>query len=51
MLIRAITRHRFGLKSQNLRQICILGYAGLVLKMGVVNLELQGHLGHCDSEF
>ena len=49
-LVRAITRHRFELESPNLHQTCILGYSRLVLKM-VIDLDLQGHFGHFDSEF
>ena len=50
-LVRAITRHRFGLESPNLHQTCILGYSQLVLKMEVIDLDLQGHFGHFDLEF
>ena len=52
-LVRMITRHRFELESLNLQQTCILGYFQLVLvlKMEVIDLDLQGHFGHFDSEF
>ena len=46
-----ITRHRFGMESANLHQICIFGYSCLVLKMRVIDLELQGHFGYFDLEF
>ena len=50
-LVRAIIHHRFGLESPNLNYTCILEYSQLVLKMEVIDLDLQGHLGHFDSEF
>ena len=50
-LVRAITRHRFELVSPTLHQTCIMGYSRLVLKIGVINLDLQGHFCHFDSEF
>ena len=50
-LVRAVTRHRFGLESPNLHQTCILGYSRLVLKIGVVDFDLQGHFSHFDLEF
>ena len=50
-LVRAIIRHRFELESPNLHQICILGYPRLVLKMEVIDLDLQGRFGHFDLEF
>ena len=43
-VVRTITHHRFELESPNLHQACILGYFWLVLKMGVNDLDLQGHL-------
>ena len=46
-----ITRHRFGLESPNLHQTCILEYSRLVLKMEVIDLDLQVHLGHFDLKF
>ena len=36
----------FELESPNLHQIGILGNSQLVLKMGVTDFDLQGHLGH-----
>ena len=42
--VRAITCDGFELKSPNLQQICILGFSQLVLKMRVIDLDLQGHL-------
>ena len=42
--VHTITRHRFELESPNLHQICILEYSQLVLKMEVIDLELQGHM-------
>ena len=50
-LVRAITRHRFGLESPNLHQTCILGYPCLGLKIGVIDIDLQGHFGHFDLKF
>ena len=46
-----MTRHRFALVLPNLHQICILRYAELVLKMGVIDLNLQGHFDLFDLEF
>ena len=40
--------NRFGLESPNLHQTCILGYFRLVLKMEVIDLDLQDHF---DLEF
>ena len=34
----------FELQSLNLQQICISGFSRLVLKMGVIDLDLQGLL-------
>ena len=39
-----ITCNGFVLESPNLYQICILGFSQLVLKMGVIGLDLQAHL-------
>ena len=50
-LVRTITHHIFELESPNLHQTCILGYSQLVLKIGVIDLDLQGHFGHFDLEF
>ena len=38
------TCNGFELESPNLYQVCILGFSQLVLKMGVINLDVQGHL-------
>ena len=46
-----MTRHRFELESPNLLQICVLGHSLLVSKMEVIDLDLQDHFGHFDSEF
>ena len=43
-LVSAITCHRFDVESPDLHQICILEFSQLVLKMGVIDLDLQGHL-------
>ena len=43
-LVCAATFNGFELESQNLHQICILGFLRLVLKMGSIDLDLQGHL-------
>ena len=45
-LVRTITRHIFELESPNVHQTCIPGYSRLVLKIGVIDLDLQGHYGH-----
>ena len=50
-LVRTITRHRFELESPNLHQTCILWYSGLVLKIGVIDLDLQVFFGHFDLQF
>ena len=47
----AISRHRFGLKSPNLHQTCILGYPRLVLKVEVIDHDLQSYFVHFDLEF
>ena len=49
-LVRAITHHIFGLESPNLHQKCILWYSRLVLKMEVIDLDLQVHFGHFNTE-
>ena len=47
-LVHAITCIRLGWN----QQMCTLGYSLLVLKMvGIIDLDLQGHLVHFDSEF
>ena len=38
-------------QSPNLHQTCILGYSRLVLKIEVIDLDLQDHFGHFDLEF
>ena len=43
-LVCVITCNAFLLKSQNLHQIYILGFSQLVLKMGVIDIDLQGPL-------
>ena len=40
-LLCVITRHRFGLESPNVHQTWILGYSRQVLKMEVIDLDLQ----------
>ena len=50
-LVRTITRHKFELELPNLHQTCIMGYSRLLWKIGVIDLDLQGHFGHFDSEF
>ena len=37
---------RFGMESPNLYQTCSMGYSQLVLKMEVIDLDLQCHFGH-----
>ena len=44
-LVTAITRHTFKLGSPNLHQMCILGSSRSLLKMVLIDLDLQGHLG------
>ena len=44
-VVRTISPRRFDLHSPNLTQRCILGRFRLGLYMGVIDLELQGHLG------
>ena len=44
LLVCMITCNGFQLESPNLYQICILGYSQLVLKMAVIDLDLQCHL-------
>ena len=46
-----ITHHRFEMESPNLHKTCILGYSWLLLKVEVIDLDLQAHFGHFDSEF
>ena len=43
-LVRVITCNGFELESPNLHQICILGICQTVLKVGVIDIGLQGHL-------
>ena len=43
-LVRGITSNGFELESPTLYQVCILGFSQLVLKMGVIDLDLRGHL-------
>ena len=49
LLIRTINRQRFELESSNLHPTCILEYPRLVLKMEVIDFDLQGHFVHFDS--
>ena len=41
----------FELKLPNLHQMCILGFPQLVLKMSVIDLDLQGHLAISTQNF
>ena len=50
-LVCMITRHIFALESPNLHQSCIMGYSRLVLKMEVIDLDLQCHSVDFDLEF
>ena len=43
-ILRTITCNGFELESPNLHQTCILRFFQLVLKMWVIDLDLQGHL-------
>ena len=42
--VHLITHQRFELESPNLHQACILGYSELILKIGVIDINFQGHL-------
>ena len=44
-LVRTITHHVFKLGSPNLHKMCILGPSRTLLKMVLIDLDLQGHLG------
>ena len=44
-LVSAISRHMFELESPNLHQLCILESTKTLLKMVLIDLDLQGHLG------
>ena len=44
LLVCMITCNGFELESPNLQQICILEYSQLLLKMEVIDLDLQHHL-------
>ena len=44
-LFRVITRHAFKLGSLNLNQMCIKGSSRALLKMVLIDLNLQVHLG------
>ena len=50
-LVHTKIHHRFVLESPKLHQTCILGYSLLVLKKGVIDVDLQGNYGHFDSDF
>ena len=43
-LVCVITCNGFELESPNLHQICIFGFFRLLLKMEVIEIDLQGHL-------
>ena len=49
-LVCMITQHRFELESSNLPQIYIMGYSQWVLKMEVIDYDLQGLFGRFDSK-
>ena len=44
-LVRTITRQGFELESPNSHRMCILGPFRTLLKMGSIDLDLQGHFG------
>ena len=44
-LVRTTTHHAFELGSTNLHQSCILGSSRTLLKMVLIDLDLQGHFG------
>ena len=48
--VHAMTCNGFELQSPNLRQIYILGYPQLVLKIAVIDLDIQGHLAISTQE-
>ena len=50
-LVCTITHHIFELESLNLYQTCFLGNSQLVLKIGVIDLDLQGHFSHFVLKF
>ena len=50
-LVRMITHHRCEPQLPNLHHTCIMDYSQLVLKVEVINFDLQGHFGNFDSEF
>ena len=45
-----ITCNGFELESPNVHKICILGFSQLILIMGVIDLDLQGHLAISTQE-
>ena len=45
-----ITLNEFELESPDLQQICFLGLSQLSLKMGAIDLDLQGHLAISTQE-
>ena len=45
ILVRTITRQGFKLESPNSHIMCILGPYRTLLKMGSIDLDLQGHFG------
>ena len=45
MIVRTITRQGFKLESPFLHRMCILGPVSALLKMGSIDLDLQGHFG------
>ena len=44
-LVCTITRQGFELESPNSHRMCILGPYRMLLKMGLIDLDLQGHFG------
>ena len=44
-LVRAMTHHALDLGPPNLHQMCIIGPSRTLLKMVLIDLDLQGHLG------
>ena len=45
MLVRTITRQGFDLATPSLHRVCILGPSSALLKMGLIDLDLQGNFG------
>ena len=49
--VHAITRQGFDLGTPFLHRMCILGPFSALLKMGLIDLDLQGHFGLLTDQF